>query len=93
MVWIRTRSLRVFHWHGETFTIPPGAPAFCPAPLEDLGVESDGTRLQLSGRFLADTVQLRVASGGLQDMRQALDALHQVADSVYARWVRGLVRV
>jgi uncharacterized protein YfaS (alpha-2-macroglobulin family) len=39
--------------------------------VEDLAVEPDGTRLQLSGRFIADTVyELRIASGGLQDLRQ-----------------------
>lgn len=38
--------------------------------VEDLTIESDGTRLQLSGRFLADTVyELRIASGSIQDMR------------------------
>jgi uncharacterized protein YfaS (alpha-2-macroglobulin family) len=39
--------------------------------VEDLNVESDGTRLQLSGRFIADTVyELRVVSGSLQDIRR-----------------------
>src|SRR4051794_23655976 len=39
--------------------------------VEDLTVEPDGARLQLSGRFIADTVyELRVAPGGLQDLRR-----------------------
>lgn len=38
--------------------------------VEDLGAESDGVRLQLSGRFLADTVyELRIAPGSMQDYR------------------------
>ena len=38
--------------------------------VEDLAVESDGTRLQLSGRFLADTVyELRLAPDSMLDMR------------------------
>ena len=38
--------------------------------VDDLAVEPDGNRLQLTGRFLADTVyELHIAPGSIQDMR------------------------
>jgi alpha-2-macroglobulin len=40
-------------------------------PVDDLAVEPDGSRIKLSGRFLADTVyQLRIEPGSVMDQRK-----------------------
>jgi uncharacterized protein YfaS (alpha-2-macroglobulin family) len=42
-------------------------------PVDDLTVETDGQRLRLGGRFLAETTyELRIAPGALRDSRQRL---------------------
>jgi GMP synthase-like glutamine amidotransferase len=101
-----------FHWHGETFTIPPGATRILSSPWCANQAFSLGKHLGLqchiemteylvrtwcrSGeREIRESDSPAVVSveAILADLEPRLEALHQVADSVYARWVRGLVGV
>ena len=100
-----------FHWHGETFTIPPGATRILSSPWCANQAFSLGKHLGLQCHIemTEDLVRAWCRSGEreirasdsptimsmeaiLADLEPRLEALHQVADSVYARWVRGLAR-
>ena len=98
-----------FHWHGETFTIPPGAERvlasqYCENQAFALGkhlgmqchIEMTHEMIHLwcltgareIGRSKSPAVQSVTAIKANLDRR--LQALHRVADGVYARWIEGL---
>ena len=98
-----------FHWHGETFTIPPGAEhvlanQYCENQAFALGkhlgmqchIEMTLEMIHLwcltgareIGRSKSPAVQSVTAIKANLDVR--LQALHRVADGVYARWIEGL---
>jgi GMP synthase-like glutamine amidotransferase len=98
-----------FHWHGETFTIPPGAERvlanqYCEnqafALGKHLGMQCHlemtlemihlwcSTGAREIGRSKSPAVQSVTAIKANLDRR--LQALHRVADGVYARWIEGL---
>jgi GMP synthase-like glutamine amidotransferase len=98
-----------FHWHGETFTIPPGAERvlasqYCENQAFALGkhlgmqchIEMTHEMIHLwcltgareIGRSKSPAVQSVTAIKANLDVR--LQALHRVADGVYARWIRSL---
>lgn len=98
-----------FHWHGETFTIPPGAECvlanqYCENQAFALGkhlgmqchIEMTAEMIHLwcltgaseIGRSKSPAVQSVTAIKAKLDRR--LQALHRVADGVYARWIRSL---
>ena len=98
-----------FHWHGETFTIPPGAERvlasqYCENQAFALGkhlgmqchIEMTHEMIHLwcltgareIGRSKSPAVQSVTAIKANLDVR--LQALHRVADGVYARWIGGL---
>ena len=101
-------EFEVFHWHGETFSIPPGATRI---------LSSDACINQgfVLGRTLGLQCHVEMLPGMVHDwarigheeilrpsatvqsaaqMGEALDErirrLHQVADVLYTRWMRGL---
>jgi GMP synthase-like glutamine amidotransferase len=104
-------SFEAFHWHGETFTIPPGAERvlanrFCENQAFALGkhlgmqchIEMTLEMIHLwcltgareIGRSKSPAVQSVMAIKA--DLDRRLQALHRVADGVYARWIEGLER-
>jgi GMP synthase-like glutamine amidotransferase len=102
-------SFEAFHWHGETFTIPPGAErvlsnAYCENQAFALGPHLG---MQCHVEMTAEMVDAWCETGAGEIARskspavqpiaaiktgleQRLQALHRVADGVYARWIRGL---
>jgi len=103
------RSFLAFHWHGETFTIPPGAEraltnGYCENQAFALGKHLG---MQCHIEMTSEMIAAWCASGAREISRSRspavqpvdaiksgleprLHALHQVADGVYARWIRGL---
>lgn len=102
----------VFHWHGETFSLPPGAvhllsSAHCRHQAYALGKH---LALQCHIEMTGDMVQdwCRAGSGELteaaqqagvqpaaeirRDLPRRVQALHAVADQVYAHWTAGLAK-
>jgi GMP synthase-like glutamine amidotransferase len=98
-----------FHWHGETFTIPPGAERVLANPYCENQAFALGKHLGMQchiemtlemihlwcltgareiGRSKSPAVQSVTAIKANLDRR--LQALHRVADGVYARWIEGL---
>lgn len=99
-----------FHWHGETFTLPPAAThlassPYCANQMFVLGQHHLGMQCHIE--MTPELIESWCASGAgeiaacvspavmevaaiNQDLEQRLQALHQVADRVYARWVSGL---
>ena len=88
-----------FHWHEETFSIPPGATrvlenANCAnqafAIGKHLGMQchvemtEELIRSWLQGEEQREQIEL--------DMQQKLERLHAVADRLYDRWCEGLSR-
>ena len=104
-----SKSFMSFHWHGETFTIPPGAErvlsnANCENQAFALGkhlgmqchIEMISEMIEVWCRTGADEIG-RSKSPAVQsvaaiktDLETRLEALHAVADGVYARWIKGL---
>jgi GMP synthase-like glutamine amidotransferase len=98
-----------FHWHGETFSIPPGArrvlsSRWCANQAFALGKH---LALQCHIEMTEELVRTWCQSGAreiarsggpgvhsvdtiLADLAPKIDALHSVADRVYARWLQGL---
>ena len=98
-----------FHWHGETFSIPPGATrvlssSWCANQAFALGKH---LALQCHIEMTEELVRKWCQSGAreiarsggpgvqsvdtiLTDLAAKIDALHSVADCVYARWLQGL---
>jgi GMP synthase-like glutamine amidotransferase len=108
--WFGKRSaFSSFHWHGETFTIPPGATRlassqWCLNQVYALGphlgmqchveMTEQMVRVWARGgwREIADNPVPSVMSAeAMQDDLQArVEALHEVADGLYSRWITGL---
>ncbi len=104
-------SFTSFHWHGETFSLPPGATRL----LTNSNCENQAFAL---GRHLGmqchiemtpDMIASWCESGSgeisrskspavqsvatiMAESAAGLNKLHAVADGVYTRWTRGLVR-
>lgn len=104
-----TQLFEAFHWHGEKFTIPPGAERvlanrYCENQAFALGkhlgmqchIEMTLEMIDLwcsagareIGRSKSPAVQPVTAIKANLDQR--VQALHRVADGVYARWIEGL---
>jgi len=104
-----SKSFMSFHWHGETFTIPPGAErvlsnANCENQAFALGkhlgmqchIEMISEMIEVWCRTGADEIG-RSKSPAVQsvaaiksDLDARLEALHRIADQVYAHWIEGL---
>jgi len=103
------QSFVAFHWHGETFTIPPGAERVltnrhCENQAFVLGKHLG---MQCHVEMTAEMIDAWCASGAREisrshspavqsvaaikcDLEPRLQALHRIADEVYALWIRGL---
>lgn len=101
-----------FHWHGEAFSIPPGATrvlanAHCANQAFAIGrhlgmqchIEMTEELIRNWLRGGADEIRKSAASPGVQApaeverrIAQRVEALHKVADRIYARWMEGLSR-
>jgi len=103
------RSFGAFHWHGETFTIPPGAERvlanrYCENQAFALGKHLG---MQCHIEMTAEMIAAWCVSGAREisrshspavqsvdaikfELAPRLQALHRIADEVYARWIRGL---
>ncbi len=98
-----------FHWHGETFSNPPGAvPLLSSALCQNQGFAlGPHLALQCHIEMTEDLVRTWTSGGrreierggspGVQsvaaierDLAQRVQALHAVADTAYANWVKGL---
>lgn len=98
-----------FHWHGETFSVPPGATPVLSSPWcqnqgfavgPHLGMQCHIEMTPELVHSWIETGERELARGGspavqpapaiLRDLDARLQALHGVADAVYARWVEGL---
>ena len=98
-----------FHWHGETFSIPPGATRVLSSPWCANQAFALGKHLALQCHIemTEELVRTWCQSGAreiarsngpgvqsvdaiLADLAPKIDALHSVADRVYARWLQGL---
>jgi len=98
-----------FHWHGETFSIPPAATlvlsnpwcqnqAFACGPHLALQCHIEMTKALVevwckSGRReieRSSSPAVQPADRILERLDDRIDALHRVADKVYARWSEGL---
>jgi GMP synthase-like glutamine amidotransferase len=102
-------TFAAFHWHGETFTIPPGgervlANKYCENQAFALGkhlgmqchIEMTTEMIDVWCKTGAGEIA-RSKSPAVQsvmaiktDLDRRLQALHRVADGVYARWIDGL---
>lgn len=89
----------VFHWHGETFDLPPGAAWLarseaCQHQAFRLGANAYGLQfhLEVTPEMIADWQQQDVNCGDLGELDGPLDAhrdavaLAQCADRVFGRW-------
>jgi GMP synthase-like glutamine amidotransferase len=105
------QSFVAFHWHGETFTIPPGAERvltnrYCENQAFVLGKHLG---MQCHIEMTSEMIDAWCASGAREisrssspavqsadaiksDLEPRLQALHRIADEVYALWIRGLAR-
>jgi len=103
------RPFAAFHWHGETFTIPPGAErvltnGYCENQAFVLGKHLG---MQCHIEMTAEMIAAWCESGAREISRSRspavqpvdaiksglglrLQALHRIADEVYALWIRGL---
>jgi GMP synthase-like glutamine amidotransferase len=101
-----------FHWHGESFSIPPGATRV----MESVHCANQGFAIgkhfgmqchvemteELVGSWLsagAEEIAASRKSPGVQEpteitreLEPRLDALHEVANRIYDRWIEGLSR-
>jgi len=105
------QSFVAFHWHGETFTTPPGAERvlanrYCENQAFVLGKHLG---MQCHIEMTSEMIDAWCASGAREISRShspavqsvdaiksalepRLQALHLIADEVYALWIRGLAR-
>jgi GMP synthase-like glutamine amidotransferase len=103
------QSFLAFHWHGETFSIPPGAERvltnqYCENQAFALGKHLG---MQCHIEMTAEMIDAWCESGAREisrshspavqpvdaiksDLEPRLQALHRIADEVYALWIRGL---
>jgi GMP synthase-like glutamine amidotransferase len=102
-------TFEVFHWHGETFSIPPGATNLLSSDhCSNQGFAIGNTlALQCHIEMTADMVrewtecyssELEEPSDSVQRGESILEKLDQrtvnlneVAESIYARWMRSLI--
>jgi GMP synthase-like glutamine amidotransferase len=111
--WGPRSSFTSFHWHGETFTNPPGsvriwASAHCP---NQAFIHGASIGMQCHIEMTEELVETWCATGeqeilenlhrspavqAANEMRDGIadkiERLHRVADAVYDRWTRGLMR-
>ena len=106
------RDFLGFHWHGETFSAPPGATgiagsAYCANQAfvmgKHLGLQCHVEMTpELVAAWCADWEKeliglsarmpsVQTPSEMQRDLPARLDALHRVADRLYAHWIEGLV--
>ena len=97
-----------FHWHGETFSIPPGATRVLSSPWCANQAFTLGKHLAMQCHIeMTEELVRSWCEGGageiarsrspavqpvaaiLADLKPRLDALHSVADQVYAHWLKG----
>jgi GMP synthase-like glutamine amidotransferase len=105
-----TRSFNSFHWHGETFSLPPGATLIassthCRNQMFVLGRHH--LSMQCHVEMTPELIETWCAGGAAEiaacvspavmevqaikaDLNSRVEALHRVADKVYARWIQGL---
>jgi GMP synthase-like glutamine amidotransferase len=105
------QAFESFHWHGETFSIPPGATRVlengnCTNQAFALGkhlgmqchVEMTPAMIRAwvdMGRDEIDSAKSAAVQRPDEidrDVGPRLEALHQVADRIYERWIGGLSR-
>ena len=106
------QSFLSFHWHGETFSIPPGATR----AMENPHCANQGFAIgkhfgmQCHVEMTEELVKSWLATGAeeiaasrkspavqqpddiTRELAPRLDALHQVANRIYDRWIEGLSR-
>lgn len=104
-----SKSFTSFHWHGETFTIPPGAErvlsnANCENQAFALGKH---LAMQCHIEMISEMIEVWCRTGAAEisrskspavqsvaaiktDLDARLEALHRIADQVYAHWIEGL---
>jgi GMP synthase (glutamine-hydrolysing) len=91
------RDFVAFHWHGDAFTLPPGATPLASSTMTPLqafrfGARAWGVMFHLETD--ADVLGAMVATGGLEGDGEVilsaapreLPRLRAVADGVFARW-------
>ncbi|MFZ5509157.1 MAG: type 1 glutamine amidotransferase [Pseudomonadota bacterium] len=100
-----------FHWHGETFALPPGATRILESPWCANQAYAAGKHLglQCHVEMTEDMVRTWCAQGADEiaaspgpavqpaeaiqaDLAAKVAALNAVAERLYSRWIRGLVR-
>lgn len=105
-------AFETFQWHGETFSIPPGATRVLENPhcMNQAFALGKHFGMQCHVEMSSEMVRSWVASG-VEEMQAAasspavqsgveigrgldrrIEALHQVADRVYDKWIEGLAR-
>ena len=102
------REFEVFHWHGETFTIPRGADRILTNDTcANQGfVTGKALGLQCHVEMLPTMVHnwarighaeisrpsptVQNAGQMAEALEERIDRLHQVADTIYTRWLQGL---
>jgi GMP synthase-like glutamine amidotransferase len=104
-----TPAFEAFHWHGETFTIPPGAERILANRYCENQAFAIGRHLgmQCHIEMTLEMIDLWCSTGAREigrskspavqsvteiktNLDRRLQALHRVADRVYARWIEGL---
>jgi len=102
------RELLVYHWHGETFAVPPGATRIlasddCPNQAFVLGrhlalqchVEMTPELIRSwasnAEERLKPSRTVQTGAEMLQDAERRTRELHRIADTLYERWIQGLV--
>ncbi len=101
-------QFEVFHWHGDTFTIPPGAAhilasRFCrhqafvidrtlalQCHVEMTATMIDAWAGSAAGQRLVAAPSIQTADMMRAAMATKLPSLHQVADTLYARWLEAV---
>lgn len=91
------RDFVAFHWHGDAFTLPPGAVPLASSTMTPLQAFRFGTRawgVMFHLETDADVLQAMISTGGLEDdgefilaaAPRELPRLRAIADGVFARW-------
>ena len=91
------RDFVAFHWHGDAFTLPPGAVPLASSTMTPLQAFRFGTRawgVMFPLETDADVLQAMISTGGLEDdgefilaaAPRELPRLRAIADGVFARW-------
>lgn len=100
-----SESFVAFHWHGDAFTLPPGAVPLASSTLTPLQAFRFGARavgLQFHLEIDEAVLQAMIASGGDElretgvdaelltaQARRELPRLREIAASVFSRWAHG----